>query len=159
MIKVLHRDFLFFLSWLIFEKIGGWEPAVGVAKGINQEVDEWNEKYGQRKCDSCGSSNLVSGVTGGEGLLNWPHYFYRCRDCGNTQEKDRPSFLTAFKKLEEKRIIEDGKSYRYMILNPGQAAVTIVLLCFLLAAIIPFDVFYKIFTFPFDLLLRLQNIF
>jgi len=120
------RKFRFWLSRLIFEKIGKRESAQQKGEQTAKEVKEWNDEY-YSHCYNCGGSKFTNDVRGSEGLFSYQTTVYKCVKCGNVQtKKGLGKYL--FKELEEVRIVEDGDDqYRYAILTPTQGAIVFVL--------------------------------
>ena len=111
-----QRKFRFWLSRLIFEKIGKRDPAQKKGEQIAKEVKEYDEKYSSY-CDNCGKSEFTKDIRGSEGLFTNTTTVYRCKKCGNVQEESGRSKYR-FRELEEVRIVEDGDDqYRYTILT------------------------------------------
>jgi len=116
------------ISKILFEKLLRWPSAQEVGKEIVKEVDKYNSVYNKAKCHKCSSDNLVNDVTGSESILTSPHYFYRCRVCGNAQDDGGRLYKWEFEELGKKRIKEDGTDkYRYMILTVNQCMILVVL--------------------------------
>ncbi len=109
----------FKLAWLFYEKLLGKPPAESTAKIIisaNKSAD-----YSRSHCHNCQSANLVTKIGGSEGLFTSTYYYYECKDCGHEQKTS--NFLNEheyeFIELGKKRIIEDGKKYRYAFFPEG----------------------------------------
>lgn len=115
------RGFRFFLSKLIFEIIFRKEPAQKLGGKINNEVSLWNSGHNRQRCYICNHDRLTNRISGSDGIFSGPLYYYKCPKCGNEQFSDGTSYKSLWTKLEEKRIVEDGKGkYRYILLLTWQ---------------------------------------
>jgi hypothetical protein len=116
------------ISKMLFEKLLRWPSAQEVGEKIFEEVDKYNNLFNKPKCYKCSSSNLVNDVSGSESILTSPHYFYRCRDCGNAQDDDGRWRKWDFEELAKKRIKKNGVGkYRYIIITSNQCWILVVL--------------------------------
>lgn len=123
------RSIRFWLSRAIFETILGRSRADILGPRIDAKTTKYNLNRGPWRCYSCGSGDLVRDRSGSDGFISWPHYFYRCSKCHNTQ--DTPGnlgWLSDRNELERHRLTKDGLGYHIFLRDWQWAALIWVFL-------------------------------
>ena len=137
-----------FVSWLLFERLMGKESAETVAKRIIAEVNDYNRRHRDPKCQHCGAGTFISKLSGSDGLFSSVKHFYECTACGNQQRSNGSSFKYDVRELRKCRIIKDGDSYRYYVIgsDAGDVVSTLVLIGFGVMVLIALGLMIFIFT-------------
>ena len=111
------RKVRFFVSWLLFEYILGWEIAEITAQKIISDVDESNKRAVSRpQCLKCHGGSFTTPIIVGRGRWFFSH------EENLYQQAHNGSFLqTEHFQFPKYNLVKDGGRYRYRMANGSLA--------------------------------------